>query len=289
MQRHIRTRPFFTTLVLSAFVFWVAGQAAGQAPSNLRLSEEDYTIDIASTTYRSGAVSVEFEATERLPGASGEAKVDRHIGQTEIEIELDEMKPAWDFGGELNTYVLWAVTPEGFVDNLGEFILWGNRSRLNVSTTLETFGLIVTAEPHFITDKPSPFVVLRGIPPNDQDIARESIRFELDMPYRYERDDLAGSEEVKGVVTSALRQSEIAVQLAKRAGAERLTPELLAEAENQLRSARATSESVGDYGAADVEHIAYRTVRLAVRAEKAARELYRIETESAALQTAALN
>ena len=40
------------------------------------------------------SLSVKFKGTERLPKASGEAKVQRKKGVTEIEIELDEMKPA---------------------------------------------------------------------------------------------------------------------------------------------------------------------------------------------------
>ena len=102
---------------------------------------------------RQTTLSIKFKGTERLPKASGEAKVERKKGTTEIEIELDEMKPATGFGGDYATYVLWVVSPEGQVDNAGEFILQGNRSKLNVSTPLTTFGLFVTAEPHFLDRK----------------------------------------------------------------------------------------------------------------------------------------
>ncbi|HSL71136.1 MAG TPA: hypothetical protein VK864_12900, partial [Longimicrobiales bacterium] len=74
-------------------------------------------------TYPEGTtLSVKFRGTERLPKASGEAKVETKKGATEIEIELDEMKPAYYFGGDYNCYVLWIASPEGHVDNAGEFI-----------------------------------------------------------------------------------------------------------------------------------------------------------------------
>src|SRR3990172_1533570 len=92
-------------------------------------------------TYPEGVtIGIKFKGTDRLPDASGEAKVERKRGMTEVEIELDEMKPASYFGGDIATYVLWIVSPEGHVDNTGEFVLEGNRSKLNVSTPLETFG-----------------------------------------------------------------------------------------------------------------------------------------------------
>ena len=101
---------------------------------------------IRALTYPEGpTISVKFQGTSRLPRASGEAKVERKKGMTEIEIELDELKPAKAFGGDYNTYVLWSVSPEGHVDNVGEFILQGNRSKLDVSTPLETFGMLVEA------------------------------------------------------------------------------------------------------------------------------------------------
>jgi hypothetical protein len=83
-------------------------------------------------------LGIKFRGTEKLPDASGEAKVERKRGMTEIEIELDEMKPAPFFGGDIATYVLWTVSPEGHVSNGGEFIIQGNRSKLNVSTPLQT-------------------------------------------------------------------------------------------------------------------------------------------------------
>src|SRR4029434_6943303 len=88
------------------------------------------TRESLAITYPEGVtIAVKFQGTLRLPFATGEAKVERKRGTTEIEIELDEVKPASLFGGDYNTYVLWTVSPEGHTVNAGEFIVRGNRSK----------------------------------------------------------------------------------------------------------------------------------------------------------------
>src|SRR5262249_16141368 len=133
------------------------GQAAGQAPQ----SESQ---EIMALTYPEGkTVSVKLLGTSRLPRAKGEAKVERKRGTTEIEIELDEMRPALLFWADSATYVFWTVSPEGFPTNVGEFVLQGNRSKLNVTSRLQIFGMFVTAEPHYLVRTPSHFVVMENM------------------------------------------------------------------------------------------------------------------------------
>ena len=110
-------------------------------------------------------LGVKFNGTHRLPRATGEAKIERKRGRTDIEIRLDEMKPASFFGGDYATYVLWIVSPEGQVDNVGEFVLRGNNGKLNVTTPLQTFAMFVTAEPHYLVSAPSRFVVVENTRP----------------------------------------------------------------------------------------------------------------------------
>jgi hypothetical protein len=190
---------------------------------------------------------------------------------TEIELELDGMKPAWSFGGDFNTYVLWAVSPEGHSDNLGEFILNGNRSRLNVSTRMDTFGLIVTAEPHFMVDTPSSFVVLMNRDPGVP-MRRPSQLVEVNLaaqsvPYRFERENLRNVPAGRGEMSSAVRQAHVAVQRAVATG--RLTPDQLREVQESLYRVEGAAETRSPMDP-DVELMARRTVRLAVAAEKRA-------------------
>src|SRR5262249_51338462 len=111
-----------------------------------------------------GNLRVPLRSTERLPEASGAAWVERKGGTTEIEIRLDSMKPASLFGGDYNTYALWVVPPGGRPENLGEIRLDGSQARLHVSTSAAEFAIAVTAEPHYLVDAPSAFVIFANAP-----------------------------------------------------------------------------------------------------------------------------
>jgi len=112
--------------------------------------------------HRGGSTTIGFRGTPLLAEAHGEAKIESKQGYIEIEVEFDELQPATRFGPEYLTYVMWAVTPEGRATNLGEVILNGDRSKLNVTTELQAFGLIVTAEPYFAVTQPSNVVVMEN-------------------------------------------------------------------------------------------------------------------------------
>ena len=84
-------------------------------------------------------------------------------GRIEIEVEFDGLQPATKNGAEYLTYVLWAITPEGRTANLGEVLLNGTKSKLDVSTELQVFGLVVTAEPYFAVTRPSDLIVMENV------------------------------------------------------------------------------------------------------------------------------
>ena len=113
--------------------------------------------------HRSGATKINFIGTAILPKARGEAKVESKQGYIEIEVEFDNLAPATMHGQEYLTYVMWAITPEGRASNLGEVLLNGTKSKLNVTTENQAFGLIVTAEPYFSVTQPSDVVVLENM------------------------------------------------------------------------------------------------------------------------------
>lgn len=220
-------------------------------------------------------LGVKFKGTYRLPKASGEAKVERKRGMTEIEIELDEMKPATFFGGDYSTYVLWVVSPEGQVDNIGEFVLRGNRSKLNVSTPQQTFGLFITAEPHFLVRTPSRFVVLENTRPannlTSQLLKTSTIKYRgFDGSYTHRRETLVGEPEEKGEIRSDVRQAIVSVKLAERAGAQQFASDELGKARVALEKTLEASEANLDPRQLMV--LGHETVRLAVDAETKAQE-----------------
>src|SRR5690349_12299456 len=110
--------------------------------------------------HRGGSTRLDFRGTPLLPSAHGEAEIEPRKGYIDIKTEIKDLEPASRFGPEYLTYVMWAITPEGRPVNLGEVLLDDNhRGVLDVSTDLQAFGLIVTAEPYFGVTQPSNVVV----------------------------------------------------------------------------------------------------------------------------------
>ena len=114
--------------------------------------------------HRSGASKLDFTGTDLMPSANGEAKVNSKRGSIEIDAEFADLRKPTTFGNEYLTYVLWAISPEGRAVNLGEVLVGDNhRSKLRVTTDLQAFALIVTAEPYYAVRQPSNAVVLENV------------------------------------------------------------------------------------------------------------------------------
>src|SRR4029434_3971644 len=144
--------------------------SAAQVPQHSKQPIYTITINVVARTtkavnyqHRNGSTTIDFRGTPLMPAARGEAKVESKQGYMEVEVEFDNLQSATRFGPEFLTYVMWAITPEGRATNLGEVILNGTKSKLNVTTELQSFGLIVTAEPYFAVSQPSDAVVMENI------------------------------------------------------------------------------------------------------------------------------
>ena len=111
---------------------------------------------------RGGATLLGFKGTDLMPAAHAQAKVHSKKGYTSIEVEFHELENPTTFGREYLTYVLWAITPEGRSVNLGELVVGGRSSKLDVTTELQAFALIVTAEPYYAVRRPSNVVILEN-------------------------------------------------------------------------------------------------------------------------------
>jgi outer membrane protein OmpA-like peptidoglycan-associated protein len=122
------------------------------------------SVQAVNYEHRSGSSKVDFAGTDLMPSANGEAKVDSKRGSIEIDAEFGNLQRPTTFGNEYLTYILWAISPEGRAVNLGEILLGGNhRSKVRVTTDLQAFALIVTAEPYYAVRQPSNVVILENI------------------------------------------------------------------------------------------------------------------------------
>ena len=111
---------------------------------------------------RKGDTKVDFTGTALSPLATGSAEVEGKKGYIDIDAKFDRLAPPTQFGPEYLTYVLWAVTPEGRSTNLGEVQVNDDEAHIHVTTELQAFGMIVTAEPYFAVTQPSDVVVVEN-------------------------------------------------------------------------------------------------------------------------------
>ncbi len=214
--------------------------AAGSAPI-YRVTVTARTTKAISYRHRSGATKVDFQGTEFLPGSRGEAKVESKQGRVEIEVEFDGLQPATKNGAEYLTYVLWAITPEGRTSNLGEILLNGTKSKLDVTTDLQVFGLVVTAEPYFSVTQPSDLIVMENVVRPDTMGKVEEIDAKYELLQRGQYAHLANplALKVDKKLPLEIYEARNAVQIARSMGADRFATETFNKAEKSLAEAEA--------------------------------------------------
>jgi outer membrane protein OmpA-like peptidoglycan-associated protein len=200
--------------------------------------------------HRSGATKVDFRGTALLPDARGEAKVESKQGYIEIEVEFDELAAATKYGPEYLTYVMWAITPEGRSTNLGEVLLNGSESKLNVTTELQAFGLIVTAEPYFAVTQPSDVVVMENVVRSDTRGAVEAVEAKYELlqrgTYLMSSDASRLPSRRPGKLPLELAEARNAVYFARIAGADEYAAETFSKATGLL--AKAEQDHARDRG-----------------------------------------
>jgi outer membrane protein OmpA-like peptidoglycan-associated protein len=217
-----------------------ARMAAGTTPI-YRVSVTARTAKAINYRHRSGATKIDFRGTDLLVGSRGEAKVESKQGYIEIEVEFDGLQPASKNGAEYLTYVLWAVTPEGRTSNLGEVLLNGTKSKLDVTTELQVFALMVTAEPYYAVSRPSDLIVMENVVRADTlgKIEEVDAKYELLQRGQYSR--LANPLSLKPDKKTPLEiyEARNAVQIARAVGADRFAAETFQKAEKSLAQAEA--------------------------------------------------
>lgn len=217
-----------------------ARMAAGSSPI-FRVSVTDRTAKAVNYRHRSGATKIDFKGTDLLPGSRGEAKVESKQGYIEIEVEFDDLKPASKNGSEYLTYVLWAITPEGRTSNLGEVLLNGTKSKLNVTTELQVFALVVTAEPYYAVSRPSDLIVMENVVRKDTlgKIEEVDAKYELLQRGQYQKlsNPLALKADKK--IPLELYEARNAVSIARSLGAATFATETFVKAEKSLAAAEA--------------------------------------------------
>ncbi len=150
-----------------------------------RVNVVSRSVQAVNYKHRSGASKVDFAGTDLMPTANGQAKVESKKGYIEIEVEFGNLQNPTTFGNEYLTYVLWAISPEGRAVNLGEILVGDNhRSKVDVTTDLQAFALVVTAEPYYAVRQPSNVVVIENVVREDTKGTTESVNAKYELMER---------------------------------------------------------------------------------------------------------
>src|SRR6184192_4342013 len=214
--------------------------------STLVFAQNDTMRTTTAITYPlDQTIEVPLSGTTRLPRLKGTAKVRRQGRRgTRVELNVENLPRAYELGSVYTTYVLWAISPDGHVDNLGEIKRSGSGlidSKIDVTTPLQTFALILTAEPHFLVHAPSRMVVMENLAPNRiKDAQLETSRIQ----YIGNTSDYFRDTRVPQIAATDFRDIPVALlgarqalDLARYAGADRDAPNELRAAEADLQQA----------------------------------------------------
>ncbi len=241
--------------IVSASLAPALGQSSGTPRQDsvpiYQVTVERRSIRALNYGHRSQPTKIDFDGTVLLPKAQGEAKVASKGGVVEIDCKFKKLDAPTRFGPEYLTYVLWAITPDGRPVSLGELLTDDSgESKLKATTPLQTFGLIVTAEPYFAVTQPSNVVVLENVPRPDTAGKVEEVAAKYELLPRNGSAIAARTVEVNPTSTGAkkipldqyeallaLYQAQNAVQIARSQGAGRHAADTLREAEQLYQSA----------------------------------------------------
>jgi outer membrane protein OmpA-like peptidoglycan-associated protein len=209
-----------------------------------RVTVVERTTNAVSYRHRSGWTKVDLHGTPLAPQSTGHADVNSRPGYIEAKAEMHRLLPASQYGPEYMTYVLWAITPEGRAKNLGEVVLDNGGSHLDVTTDLQAFALIVTAEPYFGVTQPSDVVVMENIIREDTvgKVEQMSVKYDLLKRGTYTMHAQPGRfHQVKTDkrIPLQLLEAENAVQIAQFVNADQYAKDTFDNAQQLVKQAEA--------------------------------------------------
>jgi outer membrane protein OmpA-like peptidoglycan-associated protein len=239
--------------------------AAGSVPI-YRVTVVARSMKAINYNHRSGSTEIGFRGTGLMPGATGEAKVESKQGVIKINADMQKLEPATKFGPEYLTYVMWAITPEGRATNVGEVLLNGGKSKLDATTELQSFGLIVTAEPYFAVTQPSDVVVMENFVKSRTTGTIEELDAKFELLQRGQYTLNVNPAELKPRVLDRrvpleLYEARNAVQIARWTGAERYAADTYQKAVNGLINAEGYLK--GKSGSKPIGTVAREAVQMA--------------------------
>src|SRR5215471_2029385 len=241
--------------------------AAGQSPAPAATGSVSRTTKAVNYRLRSGAVEVDLRGTELMANAVGQAKVEGKKSSVEIDAKFENLDDPTRFGLEFLTYVLWAVSPQGKAVKIGELVLDHTSSHVKAPLEMQTFGMIVTAEPYFAVNQPGNVVVMENIVPAGFRQENIDATYELLARGTYASTQTKIENAIFGIDKKTPRplfQARNAVRIARNASADKYAAPILSKAEQQLQQAEAAYSQ--KQGKSAIETAARETVETAEEA-----------------------
>lgn len=220
--------------------------------------------------------SVNLTGTSMAPRVLGKVEVEYKRNDARIKLKVENLDSPQTFGPFYTTFVVWAVTPEGQSENLME-LPSGYAAQVQTQSAAQTFGVIITAEPHSAVKMPSRKVIAEtALPKNSAGVQTNQAEYRADKGNFYETQEdsiLKADYTTPRLVLGARRSLDIA----RRVGAKEFAREEFRQAEEKL----VTLEQIWPYNlkvdtkfsglARDVMRLAQVARNLAVEREAQAR------------------
>jgi outer membrane protein OmpA-like peptidoglycan-associated protein len=214
--------------------------SAQTAPTPQPASTVTRTTKAVHYRLQGGTTKIDFQGTDLLQRATGEAKVEGKKTNFQIEVKFQGLEDATKFGLEYLTYVLWAVSPQGRPVNLGEVTLDHGNAHLKAATDLQTFGMIVTAEPYFAVTAPGNMVVMESAPVLASGTENIEAKYDLVSRGTYSSTNTHIQDAIFGIDSKTpleLFEARNALRIAHIAAADKYAASIISKAGQQLMHA----------------------------------------------------
>jgi len=237
---------YLAMLLCAAALVSAQTAATAQSTANFPAVQSAPTATVSRTTravhYRlqGGSTKIDFQGTDLLQRASGEARVEGKKTNLQIEVKFQNLEDATKFGLEYLTYVLWAVSPQGRPVNLGEVTLDHGSAHLKAATDLQTFGMIVTAEPYFAVTAPGNMVVMESAPASGAGTENIEARYDLVSRGTYSSTNTHIQDAIFGIDSRTpleLFEARNALRIARIAAGDKYAGFIISKAGQQLMQA----------------------------------------------------
>lgn len=240
------------SLLITAAPAFAAESKSGSAVPIYKITITAGSIQAINYQNLNGSTEIDFRGTVLLPKAEGEADVKSKNGIVKINAEFVNLEEPSRFGPEYLTYVLWAISPEGRATNLGELIVKNGKSKIEATTQLQTFGLLVTAEPYYAVTQVSDVVVLENMASKDTNGKVEGVEAKYELLERGQYAVNVNPADLQPIKMDKktpfyLYQARNAVQIAKWSGAEAYATDAFSKAHKLLADAESYNTKKGKY------------------------------------------